>query len=632
MGSAAGESPSTSTVEQWTAPAAPTGMSSSGWTTSSFDVSWVAPDVGTGPAVTGYTLYERVTHSLADVAGASGVPTSALQIMLSEDTDSVVVDTVAYDGSASTAVSTSLSGLRGGVSYDFVVAARSSAGEGVRSAAVSVSTSPPAPGSLESVTQTTSSITLSWSAPLVSTGSAVTGYKVYMDDGITGVPSSVVSCGGAALETMCTASGLTGGVSYSFEVSALSTTGESDTSSVLTQATSPAAVAGSMTFSSVTMTSMVLTWTAPSGATPTGYIVCRDDGDSSAMPTPSIVVFEGDALTATASGLTGGTSYTYMVAALSESGVGDASGLSTQSTSPAAPLDLSSVTQTSTSISLSWSASVVSGGSAVTSYNVYRNDGSSVDAPVSGTAALTTSDGSTTEATLSDLSPGLLYSFAVSAVSDAGEGELSSVLAQSSSPGAHASGPTSVHQTSTSISLEWSAPASDGSSGADATGYRLYSIADGVDPQVLYAGPATAYEQADLTAGTSYSYAVSAVSDAGESPSTASIVQSTAPSAPTGLSSSDWTTTSFDVAWVVPDVGTGPAVTGYTLYERVTYEMADVAAASGVPSSALQTMLSEDTDTVVVDTVAYDGRGITAVSTSLSGLSGGVSYDYVVAA
>ena len=125
-----------------------------------------------------------------------------------------------------------------------------------------------------------------------------------------------------------------------------------------------------MTFSSVTTTSMDLEWTAPSGATPTGYIVYRDDGDSA---TPSIVVFEGDALTATASGLTGGTSYSYMVAALSAAGVGDVSGVSTQSTSPAAPLELSSVTQTSTSITLSWSASVVaSGGSAVTSYKVYR--------------------------------------------------------------------------------------------------------------------------------------------------------------------------------------------------------------------------------------------------------------------
>ena len=201
---------------------------------------------------------------MSDVGSSGGVPEDVLQTMLSESTDSVVVDTVAYDGSASTAVTTTLSGLSGGVSYDYVVAARSSAGEGVRSSALSVSTSPPAPGSVASLLQTTSSITLSWSAPVVTTGSAVTGYNVYMDDGITGTPSSLVSCvGGGALDTTCIADGLTGGVSYSFQVSASSTSGESDRSSVLAQATSPAAVGGTMTFSSVTMTSMTLTWTAP---------------------------------------------------------------------------------------------------------------------------------------------------------------------------------------------------------------------------------------------------------------------------------------------------------------------------------------------------------------------------------
>ena len=193
-----GESPLTSTLVQSTAPGAPTGLSSSDWSTSGFDVTWVAPTVGVGEeALTGYTLYERVTYSMVDLAASSGVPSSALQTMLSEDTDTVVVDTVAYDGSSSTAVSTSLSGLRGGVSYDYVVAARSAAGEGERSTALSVSTSPPAPGSLDSVSQTTSSITLSWSAPAVTTGSAVTGYNVYIDDGSSGTPGSVpVSCGG----------------------------------------------------------------------------------------------------------------------------------------------------------------------------------------------------------------------------------------------------------------------------------------------------------------------------------------------------------------------------------------------------------------------------------------------------
>ena len=87
---------------------------------------------------------------------------------------------------------------------------------------------------------------------------------------------------------------------------------------------------------------------------------------------PSIVAYDGTgatAPTATISGLTGGTAYSYIVESLSGSGVGAVSAVATQSTSPATPLDLSSTLQTSTSISLSWSASVAqTNGAAVTNY------------------------------------------------------------------------------------------------------------------------------------------------------------------------------------------------------------------------------------------------------------------------
>jgi len=406
------------------------------------------------------------------------------------------------------------------------------------------------------------------------------------------------------------------------------------TSSVLTQSTAPAVVAASgMVFSSVAMTSMVLTWSAPSGETPTGYIVYRDDGDSTAMPTPSIVAFEGDALTTTVDGLTGGTTYTYMIAALSGSGVSEVSDESAQSTTPASPLDLSSVSQTSTSISLSWSASVVSSGSAVTSYQVYRNDGSSAAASLSGTAAHTTADGSTTTATLSGLSAGMLYSFAVSAVSDAGEGELSSVLAQSSAPGAPASGPTSVHQTSASISLSWSAPASDGDSGADATGYRLYNVA-GEAPALLFEGAETAYEQVELSAGTSYSYAVSAVSGAGESPSTSALVQSTAAPAASSLASTHQSSTTIMLDWDAPSVpASGEPVTGYRVYQRVVHELNDLMGGD-VPDAVLAHFFGDVFNDYVVwseDTEVYDGAGNTATAVEVAGLAGGTLYEFVVA-
>ena len=433
-----------------------------------------------------------------------------------------------------------------------------------------------------------------------------------------------MSCGGGdALSTTCEATGLTGGTEYNFEVLATSAARESDRSAALTQSTSPAAV-GAITFSDMKMESMVLTWSAPAGGAPTGYIVYRDDGDGA---TPSIVAYDGTgatATTATISDLTGGTAYSYVVESLSGAGVGDVSAVATQSTSPATPLDLSSTLQTSTSISLSWSASVVqTNGEAVTNYRVYQNDGAGGSLP--STATWESTDGTATSTAMT-VDPGTLYAFAVSAVSAAGEGELSSELSQSSAPGAPAA-PTSTHQTSTSISLSWTAPSSDSASGDDATRYRVYDSSSAV----LYDGEQTAFEHDGLTGGTSYSYTVSALSGSGEGDASASAALYTSPGVATGLAASDQTTHSIKLDWTAPSVASETPVLGYKVYERVIHELSDVADAAGIPDSALQTMLSGSTDKVVVDSVVYDGRSDSTASTTLSGLSGGVEYAYVVA-
>ena len=147
-------------------------------------------------------------------------------------------------------------------------------------------------------------------------------------------------------------------------------------------------------------------------------------------------------------------------------------------------------------------------------------------------------------------------------MSAAGEGELSSELSQSSAPGAPAA-PTSTHQTSTSISLSWTAPSSDSASGDDATRYRVYDSSSAV----LYDGEQTAFEHDGLTGGTSYSYTVSALSGSGEGPKSASLSQETAPGAATGLVASDQTTSSIKLDWTAPSLPSGTAVSGYKVYE-----------------------------------------------------------------
>ena len=83
--------------------------------------------------------------------------------------------TVGYDGSESTETNGLVLDLHGSREYAFVVTAVSGGGEGDPSAVFHQSTSPAAPTELISTLQTTSSITLAWTAPAAEDGAAEGG-------------------------------------------------------------------------------------------------------------------------------------------------------------------------------------------------------------------------------------------------------------------------------------------------------------------------------------------------------------------------------------------------------------------------------------------------------------------------
>ena len=174
------------------------------------------------------------------------------------------------------------------------------------------------------------------------------------------------------------------------------------------------------------------------------------------------------ATSATITGLVGGRRYAFVIEAKSSAGTGDRSSVFHQSTSPAAPLALASISQTASTIAVQWNASIVAaGGAVVTTYTLYRNDG--------GTGAITSVayTGSATSTTVSNLQPGRKYSFAVSATSSAGQGDRSAIMQQSTAPGAPTwSVPHSTHQTASSIALSWVVPTV--TSGAPVERYAVY--------------------------------------------------------------------------------------------------------------------------------------------------------------
>ena len=225
-----------------------------------------------------------------------------------------------------------------------------------------------------------------------------------------------------------------------------------------------------------------------SGGSPTtGYIVYRNDGlGGSSFAT---VGYDGTGSTepsATITDLGGGRLYAFVIESLNDYGVGDVSAVFEQSTSPAAPLGLSDVhPATTTSISLSWNASVVSGegAAAVSVYKLYRDEGT---AEAELETLIETFGANVTSATVTGLESGRLYSFQVSAVSSAGEGFRSEVVASSTAPAAPLwSVPHSTHQTESTILLSWSAPPiSTGVEVADYTVYRDDGLGGEVDSVV----------------------------------------------------------------------------------------------------------------------------------------------------
>jgi titin len=126
--------------------------------------------------------------------------------------------------------------LHGGRIYRFAVTAVSAFGESDLSVAVLKSTAPPKVVGITNAAQTSSSVTLAWSAPLIAGGANVTGYTVYK---ISSAGSSTQVFSGAATRAVIT--GLASGARHTFAVEAISDTGRGDRSALFGCSTTPGA-------------------------------------------------------------------------------------------------------------------------------------------------------------------------------------------------------------------------------------------------------------------------------------------------------------------------------------------------------------------------------------------------------
>ncbi|MGB8694219.1 MAG: fibronectin type III domain-containing protein [Steroidobacteraceae bacterium] len=394
------------------------------------------------------------------------------------------------------ATSQAVTGLSGNSTYYFQVDASNASGASAfgPTPAVSLLTLPNAPGTPVVGVITSSSVALSWAAPV---GGAAT-YSVQYS---TTVAFTTFTSTAPAAALNATVSGLAAATPYYFRVVANNATGSSVASASVTATTLPGlplAPTG-LVFSNVTATTVTASWTASAGAT--SYDVTVNGGAVVNVATPTYP------LTA----LSGNTTYAFSIRARNVSGVSAGALTGSQLTLPAAPGTPVAGAITSSSVALSWAAPA--GGAA--SYTVqYSTNGFATFTSTAAAAA--------TSATVTGLTASTPYSFRVVANNATGSSVPSGAVSATTLAGGVSAppAPTLGAVTTTNVRLSWAAI-------PGATSYRLYR--NGV---LVWTGTATTRNQGGQVAGNTYSFTLTVTTAAGTSPQSAATLATTLPSRP----------------------------------------------------------------------------------------------------
>ena len=538
-----------------TVPGAPSGLTATASGTTQIDLSWSAPASTGGSAITGY------------------------KIESSSDGGSSWTDLVANTSNATTTYAHT--GLTAGTTRHYRVSAINANGSGAASnvdSATTGTTVPGAPSGLSATASGTTQINLSWTAPAITGGSAITGYKIEVSsNGGSSWTDQVANT--SSTTTTYAHTGLGAGDTRHYRVSAINANGSgaaSNVDSATTGTTVPGAPTG-LTATASGTTAINLSWSAPAstgGSAITGYkIESSSDGGSSWSDL--VANTSNTATTYAHTGLAAGTTRHYRVSAINANGAGTASNVdsaTTGTTVPGAPTGLTATASGTTAINLSWSAPASTGGSAITGYKI--------EVSPNGTSGWTDQVANTSSTTTTYAHTGLTASstrhYRVSAINANGSGTASNVDSATTGttgttvPGAP-TGLTATASGTTAINLSWSAPSSNG--GSAITGYRIEVSPNGASNwTVLVANTnttATTYAHTGLAAATTRHYRVSAINANGAGPTSntdsATTAGAGAPGAPTGLTATASGSTQINLSWSAPGSTGGAPITGYRI-------------------------------------------------------------------
>ena len=304
--------------------------------------------------------------------------------------------------------------LQDGTSYSIQLKAKNCLGVGQSSNTIIVNSygKPSAPTNL-SATYGNRTATITFSTPISNGGTAITNYEYSTDGG-----TSFTAFSPAVTSSPVTISNLTNGNTYSVKLRAVTNvaTGAVSTSVSVTPATTPNAPS-SLSSSSGNRTATI-SFTPPSdngGSAITNYQYSTDGGTSFTAFSPAVT-----SSPVTISSLNNGTTYTILLKAVNNVGVGavSTSVSVTPATTPDAPTNLSkTVSNQQATITFTEPAT---GGSAITNYQ-YSTDGGTTYTSFS--PAVTSSP-----VTITGLTNNTTYSIKLKAVNSVGSGTASSSI------------------------------------------------------------------------------------------------------------------------------------------------------------------------------------------------------------
>ena len=519
------------------------------------------------PGITGTTQQVYAAASAATSLVSSAISASGFTVSWSGATGATsftyTLNGIPTTPSPSTSSSATFTGLSQARAYVVIVSATNLGGS-TPSAPLTVTTTaqaPTAPTGLTFTNITSAGFTVSWTG-----GIGASSYTFSI--GVPTTDNSLTS--NSAIFT-----GLSPGTLYNVVISAINSGGTtvSSSSPVTTLVGGPTAITG-VASSTITSTSISLTWSGGAGAT--SYTYAANNIPASASPDNGV-----SAQNATFTGLTPSTSYSFVITAINLGGntVSSPFVVSTGPAAPQAATSLAGSSITSTGFTLGWL-----GASGATSYTYTLN----------GSAATPSTNNSSSDppsVAFTSLAASTAYTVIVIAT-NAGGSTNSSPLTVTTSLGAPTA-PTGLIASSitqNSATVTWS-----GATGATSFTYTVNSVA--TTPSSSTSSSASF---SNLTAGTAYAVIVTAVNSGGSTASSSYTFTTLplVPTAPTNLSTSSIGDTAITFTWTP---GTGATSYTYTL------NGSSATAASSTSSSATFTGLSVNTSYVFVVTAVNTG-------------------------